>query len=219
MARQLRLLPEPYRQIALGFDGIFRVIEGQDAVSPVVPADDTGSAVDVPVEVPPYTLVDANGVPTTVVLTTFDHKRFTMQDLSKMDDRVAHLEYYTALNSLERITRDQSIEDASGNERFKNGILVDSFHGSDVADVSRTDYTASIDQQNRELHTGFRTFVLQFAPDVANSTSSASRSSATWRFRPTRKNRSSRSRSPHTQSASIRSTSPASTARSSCRLR
>ena len=157
-------------KVAVSWDGLFHVIEGADAVSPTPPKDDTGSLLLFQLTIPPYTLVDPNGVPTSVLLTTFDHKRFTMQDLSKMDDRVAHLEYYTALNSLERITRDQSIEDVNGNERFKNGILVDSFHGSDVADVARTDYTASIDQMNRELHTGFRTFVLQFAPDLANST-------------------------------------------------
>jgi len=158
-------------KVALGFDGVFRTIEGQDAVSPVAPQDADGSLLMLQLKVPPYTLVDDDGIPTSVVLTTYDHKRFTMQDLSKVEDRVAHLEYYTALNSLERITRDQSISDASGNERFKNGMLVDSFHGSDVADVGRTDYTASIDQLNRELRSGFRTFVMQFAPDLANSTS------------------------------------------------
>jgi hypothetical protein len=158
-------------KVALGFDGVFRVIEGQDAVTPVPPADSDGSLLMFQLKIPPYTVVDGDGVPTGVVLTTFDHKRFTMQDLSKMDDRVAHLEYYTALNSLEQITRDQSIVDASGNERFKNGILVDSFHGGDVADITRADYTASIDQQKRELRTAFRTFVMQFAADLANSTS------------------------------------------------
>jgi hypothetical protein len=159
-------------KVALATDGTFHVLEGVDAISPTPPADENGNLLLFQVGVPAYTLVNANGVPTTTSLTTFDHKRFTMQDLSKMDDRVAHLEYYTALNSLERITREQNVEDVNGNDRFKNGILVDSFHGSDVADVARPDYTASIDQQHRELRTAFRSLVLSFAPDIANSTSS-----------------------------------------------
>lgn len=159
-------------KLALGFDGQFQVIEGQDAATPSVPGDATGSLLLFQLNVPAYTLVNDAGVPTSVALKTFDHKRYSMQDLSKMDDRVAHLEYYTALNSLEQITRDQSITDADGNERFKNGILVDAFHGGDVGDVASPDFTASIDAQNRELRTAFDTSLLQFAPDVANSTSS-----------------------------------------------
>ena len=158
-------------KIGLDFDGVFKVIEGQDAVSPVAPTSDGGCLLLFQLRIPPYTLVNDNSVPTSVLLTTFEHKRFTMADLAKVEDRISHLEYYTALNSLERITRDQSILDADNNERFKNGILVDSFHGGDVGDVTRVDFTASIDAMNRELRTAFRSFVTQFAPDTANATS------------------------------------------------
>lgn len=157
-------------KIAVCFDGTFKVIEGQDAVSPQTPADLTGSLLLYQLNIPPYTLVNANGIPTAVSLKTFDHKRYTMRDISKMDDRVSHLEYYTALNSLERITRDASITDGDGNERFKNGIVVDSFHGGDVANVENPNHTASIDVMNRELRTAFRSFMTHFVPDTANST-------------------------------------------------
>ena len=156
--------------IALCYDGTFTINEGQDAVVPQPPKDDTDDLPLFKLTVPPYTLVDANGKPTSVTLTAFEYKRFTMNDIGKVEDRVAHLEYYTALNSLETITRDQNEEDVDGNERFKNGLLVDSFHGGDVADVSTNNFTASIDSTKRELRTGFRTLALGFSPDFAHST-------------------------------------------------
>ncbi len=158
-------------KIGLCTDGTFKVIEGQDAYVPKVPTEDNNTLLLFQLNIPPFTLVDANGKPTTVSLTTFGHKRYTMQDVSKIENRVAHLEYYTSLNSLEQVTRDQSILDANDNERFKNGIVVDSFRGADVADVRRPDYTASIDMKNRELRTAFESFAIQFAPDTVNSTS------------------------------------------------
>jgi large-conductance mechanosensitive channel len=156
-------------RIGIGYDGLFHIIEGKPALTPEPPTNDPDSLLIYQITIPPYTLVDANGVPTTTVLTTFDHKRYTMQDISKVENRVAHLEYYTALNSLERITKDQDIFDQDGNDRFKNGILVDSFHGADVGDVASEDFTASIDVQNRELRTGFRSFATLFTADTSNT--------------------------------------------------
>src|SRR5207245_1468722 len=70
-------------KIALCSDGTFKIIEGQDAYVPKVPTDDNNTLLMFQLSVPAYTLVDANGKPTTVTLTTFSHKRYTMQDLSK----------------------------------------------------------------------------------------------------------------------------------------
>lgn len=158
-------------KIGVAFDGSFKVIEGTDAVSPQAPVDDTGALLLYQLNIPAYTLVDANGVPTGVTLKTFDHKRFTMQDLSKMDDRVSHLEFYAALNSLETITKNTPVLDSDQNERFKNGIVVDTFHGGETADLPRPDFTASLDVKEGELHVAYRTFAVQFAPDLANGTS------------------------------------------------
>jgi hypothetical protein len=166
-------------QVGVSYDGRFRVIEGADSTAPVPPTDDTGSLLLYQISVPPYTLVDTNGTPTSTVLTTFDYKRFTMQDISKGENRVAHLEYYTALNSLETITHGQEILDGEGNERFKNGIVVDSFHGGDVGEVSSNDFTASIDTRNRELRTAFRTFNYGFSPDLDGSITGSTSSGCT----------------------------------------
>ena len=156
-------------KIALYPDGVFHVIEGQDSESPVPPSDDNQGLLFYQVTVPPYTLVDANNVPMDVKLRTFDHKRYTMKDVSRIEDRVAHLEYYTSLSQLERNARDQSITDQNDLERFKNGILVDGFVGTGVANVIDPDFTASIDTYAHTLNPGFRSTNFQFAVDSANS--------------------------------------------------
>lgn len=94
--------------------------------------------------IPPYP-----SRPSEVAITPFKNRRFTMKDIGKMQERVNKLEYYTALNLLEREARDKVIIDDEGLDRFKNGILVDPFTGHNVADVLSDNYRASIDRQEK----------------------------------------------------------------------
>ena len=119
--------------------------------------------------IPPYTLVDATGIPVSVSLKSYDYKRYTMQDISKVEDRVKRLEYYTALSQLEKSTLDQPELDQNDNERFKNGIVVDNFTSTSTAAVEKTDFAASIDTRLHELHPAFRSFSTQFSTDYANT--------------------------------------------------
>ena len=136
-------------------DGSFVVREGEPSKTPKLPPVDADAMLLFDLSIPAYTLVDNDGVPTNVKVKSYDYKRYTMKDLSKIEDRVAHLEYYTALSQLEKSARDQSVLDTDNQERFKNGIVVDAFTGTAVADVTRTDFTASIDTRNRMLRPGF----------------------------------------------------------------
>jgi hypothetical protein len=87
--------------------------------------------------------------PRIVNISTIKNKRFTMKEIGGIQDRVNKLEYYTALNLLEREARDKVIIDEDGIDRFKNGILVDAFTGHNVADVSLPEYKAAIDRTNK----------------------------------------------------------------------
>tara|TARA_R110000868_G_scaffold79604_34_gene226501 strand:+ start:788 stop:7642 length:6855 start_codon:yes stop_codon:yes gene_type:complete len=162
-------------RVALYPDGEFHVIEGQPAVTPKAPTVEPTAMLLYQINVPAYTLVDDEGVPTTATLKSFEHKRYTMNDLAKVEDRVTHLEYYTALSQLERAARDQSILDIDNQERFKNGIVVDSFLGTDVGDVKQSDFAASIDTRKQELHPAFRSFAMMFTADAGNTTTSGVR--------------------------------------------
>jgi len=158
-------------KMSLSYDNTINVQEGLDAVSPQPPLDTDSNLLLFQLTIPPYTIVDSNGVPTGVTLQTFHYRRYTMQDLARLDTRVTHLEYYTSLNNLERVTNDTSLVDADGLDRFKNGIIVDPFVGFALADVAQPDFTASIDPVARQLRSAFNTFVLSFAGDTSNSTS------------------------------------------------
>ena len=78
---------------------------------------------------------------------SFDNRRFTMRDIGKLEKRIEKLEYYTVLSLLEQDTFNAQVRDEFGNDRFKNGILVDNFEGHGVGNTSSIDYKCSIDTQ------------------------------------------------------------------------
>ena len=90
-------------------------------------------------------------LPKNVIINPIHNRRYTMKDIGKLESRVENIEFYTALNLLERESRDKSITDADGIDRFKNGILADPFTGHSVADVSLADYNASINRKQKYL--------------------------------------------------------------------
>ena len=75
-----------------------------------------------------------------------DNRRYTMRDIGKLDKRIKNLEYYTSLSLLEQSTADIELYDSAGFSRLKNGFIVDSFKGHNIADASNPDYSASIDK-------------------------------------------------------------------------
>lgn len=61
-----------------------------------------------------------------------DNRGYKMRDLRAIDKRLRQLEYYVSLNSLEKDAQAMVIPDVAGNDRFKNGILVDNFNSDTV---------------------------------------------------------------------------------------
>jgi hypothetical protein len=79
-------------------------------------------------------------------------------DIGRIEKRVENLEYYTSLSLLEQDAiskQDLTILDTQNVPRFKNGIIVDSFKGHSVADITNNDYAAAIDPVNKELRPSF----------------------------------------------------------------
>jgi hypothetical protein len=60
-------------------------------------------------------------------ITIFEHKRYQMSDISKLETRIKNLEYYTTLSLLETETSNLQILDSAGINRFKSGFFVDNF--------------------------------------------------------------------------------------------
>lgn len=73
-----------------------------------------------------------------------ENRRFTMRDISSIEKRVDNLEYFTNLSLLEQTTSKMLILNSLGEDRFKNGILVDSFVGHNIGNVYDPTYACSI---------------------------------------------------------------------------
>lgn len=128
-------------------DGEFILSKGVPSLSPKSPND-----IDLGLEVStfyyPAYLYNVND--TSIVLT--NNKRYTMKDISRLEDRISNIEYYTSLSLLETDTQNLTIRDPdTGLDRFKCGFFVDNFKSFDGGDVKNPSYKASIDISNGNL--------------------------------------------------------------------
>ena len=145
----------------------FEVIQGVSSLTPVDPADKDNAMTLYILRHDPYGISAAN-----TNVQYVNNKRYTMRDIGGIERRVENLEYYTSLTLLEQDTlnkQDLTILDSSNLARFKNGIIVDGFKGHSVADVSRTEYKASIDPNRKELRPSFNISSYALTFDSANS--------------------------------------------------
>lgn len=155
--------------------GIYTIRRGVPAVRPITPSDTTEAMTLAVLEIAPYPslsmdeaiAINRPELGTRVV--PIDNRRYTMRDIGVIDQRVKNLEYYVSVSLLEKETAALKITDENGLDRFKNGILVDSFTGHNVGAVSNPDYNISIDPQRRELRPRFNLENIPFKVDLASS--------------------------------------------------
>ena len=79
-----------------------------------------------------------------------DHKRYTMDDIGDLEERIKQLEYYTSLNLLESSTANLKITDGNGLNRFKSGFFVDDFSDAENQ-LKLTVLKNSVDTEEGEL--------------------------------------------------------------------
>ena len=136
----------------LGFDGEFRIIEGQSRLNnPPTPEDDPESMTLYKLTFPPFTYTTSN-----VKVDIVKNKRYTMKDIGGIDDRLSRVEYYTSLNLLEQEISSSSFFKDDNTQLINNGFIVDDFKGHSVGDVLNPDYKCSIDYTNKILHPRFK---------------------------------------------------------------
>ena len=132
-------------RIYLTKNGQFQLIKGIPADTPVppIPVED---ALEVALcKLPPYICNTEN-----IEVLLKSHKRYRMQDIALLEDRIQNLEYYTALSLLESNTESLFIPDNAGLTRFKSGIYVDNFSGT-ATQLKLGKVTNSVDPSNLEL--------------------------------------------------------------------
>ena len=130
--------------------GGFVVSKGTPALNPQTPQEISDGILLYHLNIPAYTYSLSD-----ITSKSFDNRRYTMRDIGKLEKRVEKLEYYTVLSLLEQDTFNTQVRDEFGNDRFKNGILVDNFEGHGVGNTSSIDYKCSIDTQTGVLRPSF----------------------------------------------------------------
>ena len=96
-------------------------------------------------------------------------KRFRMEDIARLEERIDDLEETTALTFLEQQTETLLITDSSGTARTKTGFLVDNFKDRAFSDTQDPDYRASINPATKTLHPHVSVFNTPLKFDASKS--------------------------------------------------
>ena len=128
--------------VSMSSNGDILVNEGIGAEIPNAPKLPENTMKLATLSLPAYTFK-----PSDVQIVREKNQRFTMKDIGELERRLDNVEYYTALNLLERDAESFEITDANGLSRFKAGFVVDNFSGHRLSDTEHKDYECSVDMQ------------------------------------------------------------------------
>ena len=142
--------------------GEFRVTSGRSAINPLYPEEPSGHLPLAKISIPPYPSIspdvgriysrpDLAGT-----ITPVRTEGFTMKEIGQIKSRVDEIEYRSALSYLEATAKSIFLSNGAGADRFKNGIIADSFTGHNIGNVYNADYKAAIDRTKGEMRPQFR---------------------------------------------------------------
>lgn len=145
-------------RITLDSNGKMRITEGTPSNTPTAPVEAAGTMTLALVQVPPYPTLSAADARVAsrpdlaTTMTLQQQRRYTMKDIQDIENRIARLEYYSLLNSLEQSTKNLVIPSEADPtiDRFKNGFFVDPFDNYDIANTNDPEYKMFIDIYNSE---------------------------------------------------------------------
>ena len=105
----------------------FEITKGKSAIAPIAPNIGKDDMLIYTLYIPAYTESVKD-----VRADFYNQRRYTMTDIGAFENRIKQLEYYVALNSLERDAASTKVLDSNGLERSKYGIVVDNFTTDDL---------------------------------------------------------------------------------------
>lgn len=138
-------------------DKIFSITTGQPAALPITPQIPTDELAIAELFIAPYPSISpyyAKIIGRQDIASSSRRLapvRQTMRDLGVMKNRIANLEYYASLSLLEKSAADMLIQDEFGNDRFKNGIFVDTFRDHSLGDTKNSDYRIVVDPAENSI--------------------------------------------------------------------
>ena len=151
-------------KLVIDTEGELDIIQSVDAFDPTPPKEQDGT-------LPLYNFAFFPNTIDEEDLTTekIDHRRYTMDDINQLEDRIANLEEVTSLNMLELATNNFEVLDSAGLNRIKSGFFVDNFTTHQFSDADDDNYQASIDPSEGIMRPLFSEDNLRLIFDSANS--------------------------------------------------
>lgn len=92
------------------------------------------------------------------VLKNTSVRAYTMKDISNIEKQINRILEISATSMLAQQSQSLLITDGNGNNRFKNGVMVDAFRDLKVADINNPEFFASIDKFRSRLTPAFKNF-------------------------------------------------------------
>lgn len=161
--------------ITLNSSGRFIVNKGKPAITPSAPFVESDQSAIAEAFVPAYPSPTVREVENrqnikSITTSVRTNRRYTMKDIGSIEERVKRIEYYTVLSTLEQQAKDLTIPDASGLNRFKNGIFADPFNSHNIGNVNDFEYKIAIDPQKTEARPTFTNHDVDLRFNSSNST-------------------------------------------------
>ena len=147
-------------------EGTLRVVHGEASINPTLPEKPQSSmqlgTIDVPV-FPSLSILEATNFKRpdlAIKLRATQLKRYTMEDIKSIDQRVKNLEYYSSLNLLEKQTKDLVLPGRTNAalNRFKNGFIVDNFASRTTGNPLNSEFKAGYDIARQQLTAKFEQY-------------------------------------------------------------
>jgi hypothetical protein len=149
--------------------GEVNVIKGNPELNPRLPLNITDGTVIAETSVSAFpSLTTTEGernnrsdITTQIILRS--NKRYTMQEIGVLEDRIKRLEYYTVLSQLEQSAKTTTIANPlTGADRFKNGIFTEPFNSHDFGQVGDPAYSIAKDTAQSVMRPKFKEYPVDF---------------------------------------------------------
>ena len=136
-----------YDSLFLENTGALTLVEGKSEANPVPPADISNGIRLYDIFLPAYTFSVKH-----ITNKKYNYKRYRMKDIASIEKRIDRIEDLVTLSILEQSALNMSVRDAvTGLDRFKNGIVVDTFRDHSKGQVGTEQYRNSVDPKNSHL--------------------------------------------------------------------
>lgn len=153
-----------YDSLFLESNGALTLISGASSTSPIPAVAPSNSIRLYDFYCPPYTFSAKN-----ISVQKFNYKRYRMKDIAAVEARIDRIEEVVTLSLLEQSAINMDVRDSvTGLDRYKNGIVVDTFKDHRTGDTVLAQYRCSVDPKHNHLRSPY--FVDQVELEDKNMT-------------------------------------------------